>query len=98
MIFICFTIVDLPLSPDPEEALACQSRPLQVARRTQQQDLAFSSQSPRVLLQLLVNSLASLLLLHILSSRLGAPAGAHGDNEELPRAPIKGGDSYKQGL
>jgi hypothetical protein len=74
----------LPLSPEPARVslvvVVARTHWHALARsaqlRTQQQDLAFAPQPPRVLLELAVDGLAALLLLDIVV--VGAHADAHG--------------------
>lgn len=69
MIFICFTIVDFPLSPEPIVAQVSKLQQPFISEtpgQTEKEHFAFSPYSPGILLKLPVDHLASLLLFHIL--------------------------------
>jgi len=87
MIFICFTIVDLPLSPEPRGVSGdniAQRDAHKEHHHTQEENLAFSTELIEVLLEHPVDGLALFLLLGVLLRR-GAEADAHdggcGDDE-----------------
>ena len=69
MIFICFTIVDLPLSPDPV-CTPVSKNSIHVLRgyNTQEQDLAFLPQPSRVLFEFGINRSTSFPLFHLVGT------------------------------